>query len=57
MNQKKIKDLSRKGIALLRPTYEKWSMILTTRKAGRRFSLHFPHTDANAAKRGGLISV
>ena len=57
MNQKKIKDLSRKGIALLRPTYEEWSMILTTREAGCSFSLHFPDTDANAAKRGGLVLV
>ena len=57
MNQEDIKDLSRKGIALLRPTDEEWNAILITREAGRRFSLHFPHQDAKAARRGGLVLI
>lgn len=57
MNTQDIKDLNRRGIALLRPTGEEWDAILTTREAGRRFSLHFPHKVAKAARRGGLILI
>lgn len=52
-----IKDLSRKALSLLRVSSDDWHAIADTRRQGVRFSLNFPHEEARAGQRGGLVLV
>ena len=52
-----LKELTRKGLALLRLTDDEWSAIARTRRRGERFSLHFPHGVARQGQRGGCVLV
>ena len=57
MKSTDLKDLTRKAVSLLRLSADQWRAIAETRREGARFSLNFPHDQARAAQRGGLVLI
>lgn len=57
MNPTDIKTLGNKPISVLRLGPEEWQAVLETRRGGARFSLTFPHDEARAGQRGGLVLI
>ena len=57
MDAADLKELKRKGLALLRLTSDEMSALAETRRRGERFSLNFPHQVARQGQRGGLVLV
>lgn len=57
MNPIDLKDLNRKAASLLQLSADEWRAIAETRRQGARFSLNFPHEQARAAQRGGLVII
>lgn len=57
MTPNDIKDLAGRAVTLLRVSPEQWRAIADTRRQGARFSLNFPHEEARAGQRGGLVLI
>jgi hypothetical protein len=57
MDTKELKELSRRGLALLRFSEDEWVNIEQTRYRGIRFSLTFPHDIARSGRRQSLVLI
>lgn len=57
MGEKELKELSRRGITLLRLSEAEWVGIEDTRHGGVRFSLTFPHEVARIGRQQSLVLI
>ncbi|WP_370322575.1 hypothetical protein [Oricola sp.] len=57
MDKKELRELSRRGLALLRLSADEWEIIEDTRLRGTRVSLTFPHEVARSGRRQSLVLI
>ena len=57
MDARDLRDLTDRGVAVLRLRESAWEAIQTSRRHGSRFSLNFPHDQARHGERDGLVLV